>query len=100
MVNFKVVLILLLSLAPPLSYLLLYRRLKRQWEARLERARWMNNSNYRENFSDFYPLEAELELSPSYIGDASCIYNAHSPYLRCAVNPCGSCQNCPYYQSR
>ncbi|AFY69525.1 hypothetical protein Pse7367_1230 [Thalassoporum mexicanum PCC 7367] len=28
------------------------------------------------------------------IGDASCIYNAKSEVLRCAVNPAGPCQGC------
>lgn len=32
------------------------------------------------------------------IGDLSCIFNARSPYIRCAVNPTGLCQDCRYYQ--
>jgi Family of unknown function (DUF6464) len=31
------------------------------------------------------------------IGDRSCKHNAHSPHLRCAVNPCGPCKDCPDY---
>ncbi|AFY61788.1 DUF6464 family protein [Synechococcus sp. PCC 6312] len=34
------------------------------------------------------------------IGDSSCRFNAHSPILRCAVNPAGPCQDCPYYQTK
>lgn len=34
------------------------------------------------------------------IGDSTCLYNAHSPYIRCCVNPMGPCKECPHYQSR
>lgn len=34
------------------------------------------------------------------IGDISCEYNAHSGYLRCAVNPEGPCDNCRSYEAR
>jgi hypothetical protein len=37
---------------------------------------------------------------PEYIGDPTCRYNAHSPELRCAVNPCGPCEGCPHYEPR
>jgi hypothetical protein len=32
------------------------------------------------------------------IGDFSCQMNARSPYLRCAVNPCGPCHGCRFYE--
>ncbi|WP_445634532.1 hypothetical protein NSTC745_06355 [Nostoc sp. DSM 114161] len=32
------------------------------------------------------------------IGDASCKWNARSPYIRCAINPDGECQGCKYYE--
>ncbi|MCJ2542625.1 DUF6464 family protein [Thermostichus vulcanus] len=35
---------------------------------------------------------------PGCIGDPTCRYNAHSPELRCAVNPCGPCEGCPHYE--
>ncbi len=31
------------------------------------------------------------------IGDATCIYNAHSEIIRCAVNPQGPCESCQHY---
>jgi hypothetical protein len=34
-----------------------------------------------------------------YLGDTSCQFNAHSPFIRCAVNPSGPCQNCTYYET-
>ncbi len=32
------------------------------------------------------------------LGDSSCVYNAHSELIRCAINPDGPCQGCPHYQ--
>lgn len=34
------------------------------------------------------------------IGDISCEHNARSPYLRCAVNPMGPCDDCRDYAVR
>ncbi|WP_353931857.1 DUF6464 family protein [Okeanomitos corallinicola TIOX110] len=54
--------------------------------------------NYPEcsNISDRYYLEGVGYL----IGDISCKFNARSGYVRCAVNPSGSCQNCQHYESK
>lgn len=32
------------------------------------------------------------------IGNQSCKYNAHSLYLRCAVNPVGTCDGCEFFE--
>ena len=32
------------------------------------------------------------------VGDFTCQMNARSPYLRCAVNPCGPCDGCQLYE--
>jgi hypothetical protein len=32
-----------------------------------------------------------------HIGNGSCKNNAHSLYLRCAINPDGPCEGCPSY---
>ncbi|WP_404783653.1 DUF6464 family protein [Altericista sp. CCNU0014] len=34
-----------------------------------------------------------------YLGDTSCRFNAHSPFIRCAVNPSGPCQGCAFYEA-
>ncbi|MFB2738622.1 DUF6464 family protein [Umezakia ovalisporum] len=34
------------------------------------------------------------------IGDISCRFNARSGYVRCAVNPCGPCEGCRYYEPK
>ena len=47
--------------------------------------------------SEFDDLTADLlEID---IGDPTCSYNAHSPYIRCAVNPdLDTCEECRDYQ--
>lgn len=32
------------------------------------------------------------------LGDITCIHNARSELLRCAINPCGPCKGCKDYQ--
>lgn len=32
------------------------------------------------------------------IGDTTCKNNAHSPHLRCTINPCGPCEGCGDYE--
>jgi hypothetical protein len=44
------------------------------------------------------PEEQYVEGIGYVIGDLSCSYNARSPYIRCAVNPDGLCQDCRHYQ--
>ena len=40
------------------------------------------------------------EVYQTHIGDPRCRFNAHSSYLRCAVNPSGPCETCPHYQPK
>ena len=44
------------------------------------------------------PEEQYIEGVGCVIGDLSCTYNARSPYIRCAINPEGLCQDCHHYQ--
>ena len=37
----------------------------------------------------------EEETDP--IGDVRCVYNARSPYLRCAIHPMGPCEGCRWF---
>ncbi|MGG6297953.1 DUF6464 family protein [Leptolyngbya sp. AN02str] len=34
------------------------------------------------------------------VGDATCLYNAHSEILRCGVNPVGPCRDCRHYKKQ
>ncbi len=46
------------------------------------------------------PEEQYIEGVGYVIGDLSCSYNARSPYIRCAVNPDGLCQDCRHYHQK
>jgi hypothetical protein len=45
------------------------------------------------------PIERGLWEGRWVIGDGSCLYNARSEVLRCAVNPSGPCDRCSHYRS-
>jgi hypothetical protein len=46
------------------------------------------------------PLERSLLDGRWVVGDITCLYNARSELLRCAVVPHGPCQECSAYESR
>lgn len=43
------------------------------------------------------PVEQSLLNGRWVVGDSTCLYNAHSEVLRCAVNPSGPCERCTHY---
>lgn len=45
-------------------------------------------------------IERSLINGRWIIGDSTCLYNAQSEVIRCAVNPGGPCDRCPHYQPR
>ncbi len=95
----KLAFVFLLGILPPLASLLILRKLKQRWQARLRRARLMTDSHRREELSRYYYDNEPIEERYA-IGDVSCHYNARSPYIRCAVNPSGPCTDCPHYKSK
>jgi len=107
----KLALILLLSILPSLVYLLIFRRAKERWQTRLRSAQSFTNYYYQGQYSrntrdrdrhDSYPLGSDRRRSTTkyFIGDTSCINNAQSPYIRCAINPEGPCDECSHYEKR
>lgn len=44
------------------------------------------------------PAERSLVDGHWIIGDATCLYNAGSELIRCAVNPSGPCSGCRFYE--
>jgi hypothetical protein len=101
----KLALIILLSILPSLVSLLILRRVKQRWQSRLRRFRLMTDYSSRIRHLPEYDLasisaEYPTELESYFIGDTSCCYNARSPYIRCAVNPGGPCQDCIHYQAK
>lgn len=65
--------------------------------------RWQRKLNRQaddDSFVDFQQtLRLEGGLGSGMIGDWSCVYNARSPLLRCAVNPAGPCSGCAHYKA-
>ena len=103
----KLALILLLSVLPSLVYLLIFQKAKKRWQTRLRHAQILTVHNHRErlhrdlyNYSrQSYPLrDRRRPVTKYFIGDTSCINNAHSPYIRCAINPDGPCDGCLHYE--
>lgn len=87
-----VIVILLISLTPLLLSLLLLPKANQRWQTRLRQAR---------NRVRTIPNQTWVNPCPTQIiGDISCVYNARSPHMRCAINPAGPCQNCLDYQPR
>jgi hypothetical protein len=41
----------------------------------------------------------ESRAKSNFIGDVTCEFNARSPFIRCAVNPCGPCEGCIHRES-
>ncbi|KYC42107.1 hypothetical protein WA1_19090 [Scytonema hofmannii PCC 7110] len=52
-----------------------------------------------EDLSDILNISyATASSSTGVVEKSDCKYNAKSPHLRCAVNPCGSCESCKYFE--
>lgn len=98
-----ILIILVLGLAPPILSLWILHRAQASFSQ-------ANANVANANMAIASPLCASLKALPPadmtciegygyVIGKVSCKYNARSPYIRCAVNPSGSCQDCRHYES-
>ncbi|MEL6578784.1 MAG: DUF6464 family protein [Cyanobacteria bacterium J06621_12] len=105
----KLALILTLSVLPSLIYLLIFQKAKKRWQARLRRAQ--NLTAYHHGYrgganrhsygysNDSYPYRDRRRPATKYfIGDTTCVNNARSPYIRCAINPEGPCDECKHFE--
>ena len=118
----KLALILLLSSLPSLVYLVIFCKAKERWRMRLRRSQILanypqrnhralshqdlyRNQSLRRGFADRDREDSSVNshrrpVTKYFIGDTTCVHNAHSPYLRCAINPCGPCDECPHYEKQ
>lgn len=95
-----IAIILLLGIAPPILSLWMLHRAQVNY-------RQTNQLTYQQIPISQAPRlkalpPADLTCIEGYgyvIGRVSCKYNARSPYIRCAVNPSGSCEDCRHYES-
>ena len=105
----KLALILILSILPSLVYLLVFQKAKKRWQTRLRRAQIL--TSYRQGYRDrlyrdslnysrsaYSVRDRRRSITKYFIGDTTCINNAHSPYIRCAINPDGPCDECIHYE--
>ncbi|MBE9114836.1 hypothetical protein IQ249_02895 [Lusitaniella coriacea LEGE 07157] len=95
----EVVLIFVLALVPFFLGFFLVRKAKRRWQARLRRIRSVASFRARSTMPHAASGDT-FDIHDYFIGNLSCRYNARSPYIRCAINPNGPCENCPHYQPR
>lgn len=104
----ELALILLLSILPSLVYLLIFRKAKERWQMRLRRAQ-LDHTYRRERLHgdlyshsrNSYPIsDRRRPITKYFIGDTSCVNNAQSPYIRCAINPEGPCDECSHFEKR
>lgn len=87
------------GLMPSLISVWVMRQVDAQVQARLRMAM---EAIAARNFSDLR-LSADQRYIQGVgfiIGDITCRYNAHSNYIRCAVNPVGPCQECLHYEPK
>ena len=98
-----ILIIFFLGLTPLVLYCLALKKSKQQrWQNRLRRVRSIavDRRSQRLYCLDSGQDEELEQLHNYFVGELSCRYNARSPYVRCAVNPCGPCENCTDYESR
>ncbi|MGE5659702.1 MAG: DUF6464 family protein [Actinomycetota bacterium] len=95
----EAIFVFLLGLTPSLLSLWLMRKAERRARERLRAAR---ASVAARNWSTEWllPERQYVEGVGYLVGDITCQFNARSAYIRCAVNPYGPCQDCPYYEPR
>jgi len=95
-----IIIILLLGIAPPILSLWILHRAQAKYREIVQ----VNSA------AIAIPIALRLKALPPadmtcidgfgyVIGKVSCKYNARSPYMRCAVNPSGPCQDCRHYDS-
>lgn len=96
------ILFFLSALLSGLVSFLLVRRIQRKVN---ERRRGRSLRLYRQQWEEQFFLTHSRQLPRhlehlDYIGNLNCEYNAHSAYLRCAINPMGPCEDCPSFEPK
>ncbi|OUC12282.1 MAG: hypothetical protein B0A82_23495 [Alkalinema sp. CACIAM 70d] len=92
----EVALILVLGLLPLLWSFLFMQKLEAQAQEDLRRAiAAANRRQMRHLLNRPHPETVRIATA---IGNLNCRHNAHSAYLRCAINPIGPCEGCLHYE--
>ncbi|WP_432808799.1 DUF6464 family protein [Pantanalinema sp. GBBB05] len=98
----ETILIFIVGLIPAFVSLIMMRKAEAQAREQLQSAIAASaNHRFQSSFTPIMPQEYQyVEGIGYFLGDNTCRFNARSAYLRCAVNPSGPCQECPYYESK
>lgn len=99
--SLQVGVIFTVAIMPAIATVFALRRQKTQTVARARLAQQVSQrlSAHRSGRSPI-PDDPEALYIPGVgfvIGDISCQFNGRSPFLRCAINPCGPCADCHNY---
>ena len=77
----------------------LFSFVRKRWQQKLKRTQriieYLHQNELLNNLDSDRCLPTKSKLA---IGDITCRYNAQSLYLRCAINPLGSCDDCSHYE--
>jgi hypothetical protein len=95
----EIILIVITSLIPTLVYWIISPRIKQRWQSRLRQARMVTADRHTEDLLSHYH-NSDTEFARYFVGNTSCRFNAHSPYIRCAINPSGPCEDCSHYEAK
>lgn len=92
-------LILCFGLTPSVISLWFLRHSRAESQARLQHA--MESVHYgRFTMPTYRPDQQYVEGLGLVVGNIRCQYNARSPYIRCAINPSGPCDECSHFEER
>jgi hypothetical protein len=102
-VNLDLILVVFVGMIPPTLSLWMMRKVELQCQQRHERIIQAYGDRPLHSPRECLLQDEQSSLAPGtgidlIIGDITCQYNARSPYLRCAINPHGPCQDCSHYQ--
>lgn len=93
------ILILVVGLTPSLLSLWCLRQARAENQARLQQS--LEAARYRSTLRPPRPADQHyVEGVGLVIGNILCRHNARSPYLRCAVNPMGPCEDCRHFEEK
>lgn len=95
-----IVIILFLGIAPPILSLWMLHRAQAHYQQTNGQIHGQLRVSQVPRLKALPPADLTCIEGYGYvIGKISCKYNARSPYIRCAVNPSGSCEDCRHYES-
>lgn len=96
-----IALILAVGLAPAVFSLLVGFYARRRLQSSIYIATDRVRSDRFNQFRTRYSPEARFVEGMGFVvGDITCQLNALSPYVRCAANPFGPCEDCREYESK